>query len=90
MPRAVARALCVAFAFAAVAMSCGGQQKKSEAPEGHKICKYCCTTANVACSCVVLDVVDCPEPDNTGSLPACAECRNCTKKVSPDESCAVE
>jgi len=90
MSRFITRGLSVALLLAVVVASCGGSQKKSDVPEGHKVCKYCCTTANVSCSCVVLDVVECPAADNTGILPACAECRSCTKAVGADESCAVE
>lgn len=70
--------------------SCGGGQKKSDVPEGYKVCKYCCTTADIACSCEVLEVVECPPPEKTGILPACAECRSCTKSIAPEDSCGVE
>ena len=90
MTRFIKRGLCVAAWLAGVMASCGGSQKKSDVPEGHKVCQYCCTTANSSCSCVVMDVVECPAPDNTGILPACAECRNCTRAIGPEESCSAE
>ena len=87
MLRFIARGLGAAVLLSAVATACGGSQQKPDVPENHKVCKYCCTTANIECSCVVLEVVECPEPDNTGILPACAECRSCTKAIAPEESC---
>lgn len=88
MSRFTSRGLRAALLLAAlVAAGCGGSQKKSDVPEGHKMCRYCCTTANTECSCVVLEAVECPAPDNTGILPACAECRTCTQKLGPEESC---
>ena len=86
MSRFISRGSGAVLLLAAVIAGCGAQ-KKSDVPEGHKLCKYCCTTANTECSCVVLDAVECPEPDNTGILPACAECRNCTQAIGPEESC---
>ncbi|HPY21137.1 MAG TPA: hypothetical protein PLM08_25825, partial [Polyangiaceae bacterium] len=57
------------------------------APEGFKVCSYCCTTANTVCRCEVIEAVECPAPDQTATLPACAECRSCTKRLESGESC---
>jgi hypothetical protein len=80
----------VLFVVAAIAAACGGGRKQPAVPEGHHRCTYCCTTANIACSCDILDAVECPAFDNTGMLPACAECRTCTKLLQPGESCGSE
>ncbi|MFW5740890.1 MAG: hypothetical protein ACOC1F_11045, partial [Myxococcota bacterium] len=85
MARFVSRGL--GLVLAALVMSCGGSQKSPDVPEGHKLCRYCCTTASIECSCMVLEVVECPDADNTGILPACAECRTCTRSLGADESC---
>ncbi len=86
MWRSVSRLL----VFGVFAVSCGGSKKGPEAPEGFKVCTYCCTTANISCSCDVIEAVECPAPDQTGSLPACAECRSCTQRVAPGESCQAD
>lgn len=91
MTRIVVSSLGAAALLVLILGSCGGKQNKGPvAPEGHKVCTYCCSTASTACSCVLLEVVECPAPDNTGSLPACAECRNCTKQVDAPASCEGE
>jgi len=90
MKRYVVSTLGAAALVALVLASCNKQQKGPVAAEGHKICKYCCSTARIECSCELLDVVECPAADQTGKLPACAECRNCTEQIKPEESCSAE
>ena len=90
MRRIVARIAIPLLVFGVLVVSCGGSKKGPEAPEGFKVCTYCCTTANITCRCDVIEAVECPAPDQTGSLPACAECRSCTKRVGPEESCQVD
>jgi hypothetical protein len=90
MRRIVSRIVSPLLVLGVLVVSCGGSKKGPEAPEGFKVCTYCCTTANITCSCDVIEAVECPAPDQTGSLSACAECRSCTKRVGPEESCQVD
>lgn len=90
MRRIVSRIVSPLLVLGVLVVSCGGSKKGPEAPEGFKVCTYCCTTANITCSCDVIEAVECPAPDQTGSLAACAECRSCTKRVGPEESCQAD
>jgi hypothetical protein len=86
MFRRIAIVLAAALLLGAVVMSCTQTKQPSVAP-GHHLCTYCCTTANTECSCELVDAVECPAPNDTARLAACAECRACTRRVDPGATC---
>ncbi len=87
MRRWMVTGLAIGLLAAFIATSCAGKRKPPKVAPGHHLCTYCCTTANVDCSCELLDAVECPEPGETAKLSACAECRMCTRRVEPGASC---
>ncbi len=76
--------------FAMGLSGCKAKHPEPDVPPGHKLCKYCCTTANVECSCVLIESATCPDYKSTATLPACAECRMCTKAIEPSARCDGE